>query len=446
MKLAKLFEVVLFLAFFIIQPSLGSAQDIKPLGLTDAIQMALRNNRQIQAASRQREAAATTVGQAKAAFLPSIDIVEGFTYSDKPTLVFSSLLDQASFKQRNFAIGPLNEPTPLTNLGSQIRLEQPLYTGGRLTATLMQARAAAEASQEITRRTEQEVIAQVIEAYYHVLLAEGNLGVVDKALLSARAHLDRTKDLFDKGLVVRSDFLRTQVLVGSLERGRIEAENLLTITQSRLRHLLGVEEGKFQLTEQIKEDTFPIGALPDLTSEARKHRPDLKALEKEVERATEAVRAAEAAYYPSLGLVTQFEGDTRRFRSSGENFAVFVTARWNIFNGFATQEKVAETQELLERARVLREDLVQRVALEVEQPYLTLVAARRQVAVAKENVTQAQESLRIVRDRYAIGLARNIDVLDGETAVEKAEQDLLQARVNSQIFRARLNLAIGQLP
>lgn len=446
MKLLLWVHGISFFAVTVFLSSPGFAQQSEPLSLTEAIQLALKNNRQIQAAVQQREAASNGVGQARAGFLPSIDIVEGFTYSDKPTLVFSSLLDQASFKERNFAIGSLNEPTPLTNLSNQIRLEQPLYTGGRLTANLMQARATEEASQEITRRTQQEVVAQVTEAYYHALLAEGNIQVVDKALRSARAHQDRAKDFFDKGLVVRSDFLRTQVLVGSLEREKIEAENAVTITRSRLRHLLGIEEERVHLTEQVKEDAAPVGDLPGLISEARKLRPDVKASEKEVERAAEAVNGAQAGYYPSLGFVSQFEGNTRKFSSSGESFAVFLTARWNLFNGFATQEKVAEALALLNRARVVREDLVQRVALEVERAYLSLMAARRQIAVARENVSQAEESLRIVRDRYAIGLARNIDVLDGEAAVKKAEQDLLQTRVNSQIFRARLNLAGGQAP
>lgn len=446
MKLILRVCCIFSIAIIAIRVSPSSAQGMKPLSLEDAVQIAIRNNRQIQAAVQQREAASIGVGQARAGFLPSIDIVEGFTYSDRPTLVFSSLLDQASFKQRNFAIGSLNEPTPLTNLSNQIRLEQPLYTGGRLTANLMQARATEEASQEITRRTQQEVVAQVTEAYYHALLAEGNIEVVDKALRSARAHLDRAKDFFEKGLVVRSDFLRTQVLVGSLEREKLEAENAVAITRSRLRNLLGIEEERVHLTEQVMEDAAPVGEIPGLISEARKLRPDVKAAEKEVERAAEVVNGAQADYYPSLGFVSQFEGNTRKFSSSGESFAVFLTARWNLFNGFATQEKVAAAQALLNRARVVREDLVQRVALEVEQAYLSLLAARRQIAVARENVTQAEESLRIVRDRYAIGLARNIDVLDGEAAVKKAEQDLLQTRVNSQIFRARLNLAAGQAP
>jgi outer membrane protein TolC len=173
-------------------------------------------------------------------------------------------------------------------------------------------------------------------------------------------------------------------------------------------------------------------------------RPDFKAAEKHVESAKRAVQVSQGDYYPSLGFVTQFEGNTRRFRTSGENFAVFVAAKWNIFSGFVTQERVEEVRALLERATVVPADLGQRIGLEAEEAYLGLLAAGRQITVARENVDQAAESLRIIAARYSAGLARNVDVLDAEAALKSAEQDLLRARVDTHLFRSRLNFAIGR--
>lgn len=436
---------VLLAAFIFSTPFDGFAGEGPGLSLVDAVEMALKNNRVLRATRRERDAETRRVGQARAAFFPRVDIIEDFSYSDSPDQVFSGLLGQASLKQRHLAVGFLNNPTPLTNLGSQVRLEQPLYRGGKLTANLELAKASEDASEGVTRRQEQEVLTGVTEAYYQVLLAEENLGVVDKAMRSAQAHLRRASDLHDQGVVVRSDVLRTEVLVGSLERERIEAENAITIARSRLGHIIGLERKGFRLTERIKEDALPVDELNIYFSRALSSRPDLRAADKRVEAAAHSVEVAEADYYPSLGFVTQFEGNTRKFSSSGESFAVFVTARWNLFNGFATQEKAGEARVRLERAKILREDLAQRVALEVEEAYLGLLTARKQVAVARENVRQGEESLRIIGARYGGGLAGNVDVLDAEATLKKAEQDLLQAQVNSQVFRSRLDLATGRL-
>jgi len=443
--LVKAQGIVFFLLSLAAVPAV-MAQNVTSINISDAIQLAVKYNRQLQASRQGTEATLSGVGQARAAFLPRLDVVEGFSYSDKPTLVFSSLLDQASFKQSNFAINALNEPAPLTNLSSQLRLEQPLYSGGRLSANLGQAKAAAEASREITKRTEQEVVVGAIEAYYQVLLAEGNLKVVHKALDAARAQLERTKDLYDKGLVVRADYLRTQVLMGSLERESMEADNSVAVSHSHLRHMLGADDSRFALSDGVREDSAPLEDLNLLQARAKEIRPDLKAAVKEIERSQESIRAARAAYFPSLGLVSQYESNTRRFSGSGESFAVFVNARWNLFNGFATQEKVVEEEALHKRAKLLHEDLLHGADLQVEKAYLGLITSRRQVTVARENVAQAEEALRMTADRYTAGLARNVDVLDGETALKKAEQDLLLAQVGSQIFRARLKLATGERP
>ena len=446
MKHISSHTATLFVVFFSFCSPAVLAQNVTPLSLSDAIQLAVKNNRQLGASRQGTAAASSAIGQAQAAFFPRLDIVEGFNYSDKPTLVFSNLLDQANFKQQNFALNSLNNPTPLTNLTSQIRLEQPLYAGGQLSARLGQARAAAEASGELTKRTEQQIVAGAVEAYYLALLAEGNLTVVEKALQSARAQLERSRDLYERGLAVRADYLRTQVLMGSLERERIEAENGIIISRSRLRHVLGIDAGRLELTDRVSEDNGALEELSALQTRAKEQRPDLKAAAKDMEKSQEGIRAARAGYFPSLGFVTQYESNTRNFTSSGENFAVFVTAKWNLFNGLATQEKVAEEHALYQRARLLHEDLVQAAALEVERAYLGLVTARKQVAVARENVTQAEEALRMMADRYAAGLASNADVLDDETALKKAQQDLLLAQVNSQIFRAHLKLAVGERP
>lgn len=444
MKRNKLNRIIL-LGVFLAWPLAAHGLEPMPLTLSEATALALKNNRQLLAAELQRDAARSAASQAKGAFFPRVDIIEGFNYSDKPTLVFSNLLDQANFQQKNFAIGSLNNPTPLTNLSSQIRLEQPLYAGGKLAANFGQANAFAEASEETARRTRQEIIAAVIEAYYRVVLAEGNSDVIDKSLASARAHLDATKNLFERGLVVRSDVLRSEVLVGDLEREKLDADSMIEVSHAQLRYLLGGEAERYRLTDRVEADALPMEALGELVSRARQARPDLRAADKEVERAREMVRGAQADYYPWLSFISQYESNTRKFTSSAENFAVFVTVRWNLFNGLATQEKVSETRAILRRAELLRQDLFHVIAKEVEQSLLALGVARRQVAVARHNVAQAEEALRIVKDRYQAGLARNVDVLDGETALKRAEHDLLRAQVNSQIFRARLNLATGQL-
>ena len=157
-----------------------------------------------------------------------------------------------------------------------------------------------------------------------------------------------------------------------------------------------------------------------------------------------ALRQARADYLPSLDVIGQYELNSEDFNQTGDSYAVFVGARWNVFNGLATTGKTREAAAQAARTRLLRDDLAARVRVEVEQAWRGLAGATRQVEVAARNQERARENLSIVRDRYAGGLARSVDVLDAVATAEQAEVEHLQARVNRQVCRAELDLATGQ--
>jgi len=402
------------------------------------------HNRVLNATRQQGVAARAGVTQARAGLLPRLDADETFTETNNPTLVFSNLLNQQRFTQADFAVNSLNEPSSLSNFGTRLRVEQPLFTGGKLLAGLDAAHESVAATAGQQARAEQETVFQTRRAYYGVLLADGNLTAVDGALAAAREHVDTARALFDRGVVVRSDLLRAEVLVGSLERQRIDADNATRTARSQLNYVMG-SDGEIRLRDT---DAWPVldppPALEQSMDIALHQRPDLQAMEHAWQRDEAALRQARADYLPSLDVIGQYELNSEDFSQTGDSYAVFVGARWNVFNGLATTGKAREAAAQAARTRLLRDDLAARVRVEVEQAWRGLTGATRQVEVAARNQERARENLSIVRDRYAGGLARSVDVLDAVATAEQAEVEHLQARVNRQVRRAELDLATGQ--
>lgn len=414
------------------------------LTLHEALQTALVHNRALNAARQQSVAAQAGLSQARAGLLPRFDADETFTETNNPTLVFSNLLNQQRFTMDNFAVDALNHPSSLSNFNTRLRVEQPLFTGGKLVAGLDAAHASATAAEGLQARAEQETVFQTRRAYYGVLLADGSLTAVDRALAAAREHTEAARALFERGVVVRSDLLRADVLVGSLERQRIDAENATHTARTQLNYAMGTD-GEIRLQET---DAWPpLDAPPSLeqcTDTALRQRPDLHAMEQAWQRDEAALRQARADYLPSVGVIGEYDVNSEDFSHAGDSYAVFVGARWNFFNGLGTTGKVREATAQAARSRLLRDDLGARVRLEVEQASRGLTAAARQMEVAERNQEQAHENLSIVRDRYAGGLARSVDVLDAVATAEQAELERLQARVNRQVRSAELDLATGQ--
>ena len=92
-----------------------------------------------------------------------------------------------------------------------------------------------------------------------------------------------------------------------------------------------------------------------------------------------------------------------------------------------------------------RDRLANAIGLEVHDAFLAHQTARERVAVAREAVTQAEESLRIVQDRYDAGLTTIVELLDSETALTATRTNLTRTLYDATVSQARLDLSLGRL-
>ncbi len=426
-----------------------NAASPKRISLDEAIAIAVRDNRALKAAGFGSEAARDQIGVARGAMIPRLDAGENLSYTDSPVQVFSNVLLQQDFGTADFALNQLNHPAFLSNFQSQVRLSFPLFAGGRLIAAYRVAGFAADAERWQEIQTRQRVEFEVIQSYYTAVLAEQRVAVVYRPLAAARAHLKQAEDLFGHGMAVESDVLRTKVLAGGLEQDRIQAESQLKIAWATLAHALGDEDQRLaplQKPVELEGAAPPAGQLDALVARAIAQRPEIKIANARVEQARQAIRIARADYLPSVEIAGVYENDSERFARAGNNAALLVSGRLNLFNGLGTQSKVDAGQAELSRARVLSDDLRGSLALEVESAYRTLAAAEQALAVARRDVAYAQSALKILEDRYGSGLATNVAVLDAQTTREEADMRLVGAQVGVAVDRAALNLATGVEP
>src|SRR6185295_13517690 len=102
---------------------------------------------------------------------------------------------QNQFGTQNFQIGPLNNPNFLNNFQSQFTVDQPLYDAGQTMRAVRSAELTKDIAGEEGRRTQMEVIAGVIRAYYDSLLSADQLNATNQAMRSAEADLQRAQTI-----------------------------------------------------------------------------------------------------------------------------------------------------------------------------------------------------------------------------------------------------------
>lgn len=225
------------------------------------------------------------------------------------------------------------------------------------------------------------------------------------------------------------------------------ARSDVAVRRAALNLTLGREaDTPFTLPTDAASDVAPPGALPELLEQARASRPDLQAADGVSRAATSAIGVARAGRRPEVGVRGRYEANAEGGPGSdGSNWSVFVGARFTLFDGFRTRARVARAdaeRRLAERQRTI---LADRIELEVREAYHGIEAARKRLAQAARAVELAEESLRIVRDRYAEGLTMLVDLLDTETALTRARSHEIAARRDLVLSDATLRLATGTL-
>jgi outer membrane protein TolC len=187
------------------------------------------------------------------------------------------------------------------------------------------------------------------------------------------------------------------------------------------------------------------GDLTIFIAEALEKRPDLLAMNNYVKNGQEGVRMAKTNYLPDFHLMARYDFNDRNtaWGTEGESWTVGGLFQFNFFDGLSSTYKVKETNAVLKRLTSQQEELMHSIELEVREAFFRMEEADERVKVTNEAMTQAEESLRIVEDRYKTGLSRMVEVLDNETALTKAKRNHLYALCDLKVACGQLDLARG---
>jgi outer membrane protein TolC len=121
-----------------------------------------------------------------------------------------------------------------------------------------------------------------------------------------------------------------------------------------------------------------------------------------------------------------------------------VNVSWSLWDGGRRRAEQAEAAAGTRAVEARAGEFDRQVAFEVRQRWLEADSSRASIEAADDGVRAAVEARRVLRERYAAGVATSTEVLDAETAVLQAELDRTRAVSNARLARARLDRAIGQ--
>lgn len=412
----------------------------KPIGLTDAMNIALEQNSAIREARSDLEAAHGIAVQTRAVALPRL--LGGAEYDHNEL-------------QEILRLGTTNGITPPKDEWTgNIRLVQTIYEGGRLRASIRSARLTQEQALVSYQAVVADALLDVRTAYLDVLLAQQQIIVQEASVRLLTEELENTRRRFDAGTVPRFDVLRAEVEVANAQPRLIHARNNSYIAKNRLSSALGYNIPKdvpsdipMNLSGRLEAQPYEI-QLPAGLAQAVSRRAELAALRKAVGLRKEQIAIARSAYAPRVEVFGGYGARNSRFRDeffediAGANAGVELN--WSLFDGRLTRGRILEAEALYTKSKVVLEDNVRRVEQEVRTAYSSFLEAREVLDSQTKVQEKAEEALRLATARYDAGTSTQLDVLNAQTALTEARTTQIQALHDYEVARARLDHAIGQ--
>jgi outer membrane protein TolC len=410
------------------------------LTLDEAVRQALAKHPSLEAAAARIRASEARIEQARSGWLPKVAYQESFQRGNNPVYVFGSLLTQRQFTAANFDLGSLNRPDALNNFQSQVIADQTIYDFGGTKSGIRAAKLARQMSDEERRALEQQVIAGVARAYHGVTLARQALEVAEDALKSAEADLKRATTVRDAGMATDADVLSVQVHVSAMREQQIRHKYNLEIGMAALNEALGLP------LETQHELTTPLTAAKLAAEAPALQRSELRQVRLAADLAGQQALQARAQRLPMIGFRGIFEADRQQFvNNGGANWMIAASLRWNLFDGNRAKQMQNEALHQAAAARATERQLQSALSLQVRKARTDALAASERIAVTEATVAQAEESLRILRNRYSNGLANVTDILRADTALLDARTRRLAAIYDQRMAAISLEAAAGTL-
>jgi len=426
---------------------LAAAAQKRPLSLDEAIAAGLEASPGLHASRMEVDSSAAKAREIAAGRLPSLKLGGGYARLSvvpdfQVTLPISPdpiVVSQSYFNNFNLRLG----------------VQQPLFTGFRLQAGAESARMLESAAGQDLKKDRAEFIFAVKCAYWGLSRAREFEKVIDENIRQVAEHLKDVRAFFDQGLLTKNEVLRSELELSNVEIIRIDARNAAEVALTSLDSLIGLPlDTDVDLTTTAESQASRLPAADDglagsQVEHALVNRPDLKSAEFRIKASELGVKAARSGFYPQIILSGNYyylRPNPRILPALDEfkgTWDLGISVFFDLWDWGQTKSQTEQAKARLAQARDARKLLEDQAALEVTQSRLSLARAGDKVPVAVQAVGQAEENLRVTRERFKQGVALNADVLDAEVALLQARLSRTQAVIDLVLAQARLEKALG---
>lgn len=419
----------------------------QPLTLTlqQAIARALEQNRDILIADEDRYKADAQISEARSGALPQLSLSGTYgRYLQKPVL----------FLPPNSPINPTNA-TAKFELGSDnsytmgATLSQALYSR-KVGVALDIANSYHDYTEQSFRATQQDVTLAVKEAFYAVMLAGKLVDANREGLEVVKANFENVQSQYRHGTAAEFDLLRAEVELANTEPLVISAENNLLLAKNALKNLLTIPLGQeIELQGDFTFEEVPRQVLDEAERDALSKNPSMVSLGLQESILEMNVSVERADFFPTLSLVGSYQWQTQdnTFKFKEYNWAqtlnIGLQLSLSLFDGFKTSARIDQAEIDYHKIHHTRLKAEEGLRIQIQAAELRMTEARQRIQGQEKSIDQAQKAVRIAQTRFKSGVGTQLELLDTQVAMTRAQTNYARAVYDYLIARAEWQYGVG---
>ncbi|MBB6461761.1 TolC family protein [Flammeovirga kamogawensis] len=423
--------------------ALHSFAQEKLLSMDEALQLAISQNRDIELKEVEVKSALMDYKKTNKVFLPKITLSETGVSTNNPLNSFGILLQQERVTAADFNPDKLNNPEDISNWNTRGAIEMPLFNldgiyGRKASKEVYNAKI------QEAKRLQEFILFEVKQHYYMLSLAKDQQIVLEEAIATVEEAMKVVENNKANGYAKQSDVLQVKVRKLDLQSKLEEAKDGVASVNDYLVYLLRLPENTtIEIEDKLTALTTNVAKIEQ--EHVSLVRSDLMAMNFAVEAQKNMWKMNKSKFAPRINAFGQYDfNDQYIFGTTAQSYLVGVSLSWTIYDG---GNQIATSQQAKlnwEKATLNLEKEKSKADIELKKSQRKVVTAKTRIEMAEMAKEEAQESYRILSDRYSVGLEKTLDLLAAETVKSEKELAYLNAVFTYNMAVFHLDLLVQE--
>lgn len=400
-------------------------QNMTAISLEEIFEIAEAHSAQLRVSKSAETEALKEIDVARNGRLPDIDVSLSLSYIGDGFTTKRNLSDY----QR--------APIPHFGSGMSLNVNQPVYTGGAVSAAIDMAELKSTASRFATELQRDNIRFSLTGFYLDIYRFTTLRDVVESNIGQARKMLSEMQARYEQGVALQNDITRYELLVSNLELQLVKINNTLKILNNNLVITAGLPDNTVIIPDStILARSLPTTGEASWQQEATASSPALQLARADVDITRKAESLVRAERLPKIGLQARWTIDgpilveIPPINRNLSYWYVGVGVSYNISSLFKSNKSIAKSR----AATITAEDRLtaarEGVELAVRADYIKYLEAYEELKTQNKSVELAERNYRTTSTRYSADMALITDLLDAANAKLDAEQKLVNARID----------------